>query len=404
MQHKGMMLINNKKTTKFVSLIGGLAYLVATLLVLLVVVAYYQVFLRLASGELSLDLYTHLTLLIQGMDGVVHRLFHYSVAGLAYLFGMNVLQSAVFTLLFYSFAAGVMLYFALSHYLKEVLGRQWILTLTVTLMVIAAIRLPAIHPYIFLGIGSPNPMHNPTTITVKPFAFATVLLMVYAAGNRTQKQFFVAVAAASVCLLLSVYAKPNFVIALIGAAPFILAYLASQNPMPAGRLRWFALPLALGLLALALQYVFLFGSAGDSDGGIGFGWVSAAGARGVNVNPFVAKMQLAAFPIAALILLPGILKDRLYVFSLLLFIVAALQSLLLHETGPRMYHGNFGWGVTIVAPMLFAAALGYAVRQMHTSWQSIPLWKSAVLVLIYLLHVDSGVRYLFQLLTGPSYH
>lgn len=222
--------------------------------------------------------------------------------------------------------------------------------------------------------------------------------------DRTSRQFFTGIAWACVCTLLSAYAKPNFALALIGATPLYLGYLAWQHPLTPGRLYWMALPMLFAFLALALQFVIKFGAPEVADGGIGFGWISVAGARGVNVNPLIGLVQLAAFPIVAVLLLPSIFKDRLYVFSLLLFIVAALQYLLLHETGSRMYDGNFGWGRMIVAPLLFAAALGYVLRLIATSWQSIPMWRSAVLVLIFLSHLDSGIRYLFQLLTQSSYY
>lgn len=379
----------------------GLSWLAVASLALLVAMVYYHVFNRAVEGALASDFNTHINIAASGMSDSVHRLFHHTLAGFSTLTGVNVRDAAAIVVLFYAVMVGVLLYLILAHYLRGVVATQWIVLLSLSLMVIAGMHVPALHPFIYLGIGSPNPLHNPTTIAVKPFAFAVVLSMLYATGDRTSRQFFASVALASVCTLLSAYAKPNFAFALVGATPFFLGYLAWQYPLPPGRLRWLALPMVFALMALAVQFMIKFGAPDSTGGGIAFAWRTVADSRGI--HPLLGLLLLSAFPAAVLCLIPGILKDRLYVFSLMLFVVAALQFLSLHETSARIFHGNFGWGRLIVVPLLFTAALGYVLRQFVTDRVMIPDWKAILLVLVYLLHMISGIRYLVQLSTESNF-
>lgn len=395
-------LVNHVKVDLF--RVAGilLSWLAVTSLALLVAMVYYHVFNRAAEGALASDFIAHINIAASGTSESVHLLFHNTLAAFSTLTGVNVRDAAAIILLFYVVIAGALLYLVMAYYLKGVVATQWIVLLTLSLMVIAGIHVPQLHQFIYFGIGSPNVLHNPTTIAVKPFAFAVALSMICASGDRTARQFFACVVLASVGVMLSAYAKPNFALALIGATPLFLGYLYWKHPMPPGKLYWLALPMVFALIVLAVQFMFKFVTPDSTGGGIAFGWITVAGTRGL--HPLLGILLLTAFPLVVLFLIPRILRDRFFVFSLMLFLVAALQYLFLHETGTRMYHGNFGWGRQIVVPLLFATALGYTLRQFATDRSMFPFWKRILLVAIYLLHLVSGFQYFLQLSMESSYH
>lgn len=229
-----------------------------------------------------------------------------------------------------------------------------------------------------------------------------MLLIIYATEHRSTREFFLSVGFTSIAVVLSAYAKPNFVLAFIGAAPLFLGYIAYKYPMPPGRLKWLALPIVSALIVLAVQFMFKFYTPDSTGSGIGFGWITVSGSRGL--HPIVGLLLLTAFPLVVLILIPNILRDRLFVFSLILFLVAAFQYLFLHETGTRMDAGNFGWGRQIIVPLLFAASLGYTVKQYSNDRSIFPVWKRIILLSIYSLHIFSGLQYFMQLSTEASYY
>lgn len=405
------MINNRKNVLPYSNLSVKLAALIPSLIVIAV---YYIIIERAVFGYLSSDFPAHLNIIANGSSASVHQLYHYTVRAYSFLTGLDFQSASVHVTLTYALAAASVIYLILRNYLVEILEWHWILILLSTLFLISAIWLPFIHPQIYLRIGTPNPMHNPTSFAAKPFAFGIFLLFIFMIEARAKIQIVFASAAASLLVILSGYAKPNFNLAFIFAAPlylfisFALSYNASAkadlslNPKEdalRGRNVYIFAPIAVALGVLSAQYLFKFDS--DQGGGIGFGIANIASLN--NVNPYIALIQLSAFPLILIFLIPRILKDRFFLFALLLFVVSFLQFFFLLETGNRVNHGNFGWGRMIVAPLLFSSALGFLVREWLNRNGSVADWRLIIPSLVYLAHLVSGVVYMTKLSFGTSF-
>ncbi len=297
----------------------------------------------------------------------------------------------------------VIAYFAIR---KEVPGLKSseIAALDFVLNVVSAIYVPFFNKYPYLGQGSPNIWHNPTSIAVKPFAlFAFVLFSDMVMESRKsdfEKNIPLGKAiAAAILLILTCLAKPCFV-QVFYPAIFTLMVLwlimyKGKNFKTALQLFLVCLP---SLIVMIMQLVIAFYTSGGESEGIAIMPFVVAGARTPSI--LISTILLLAFPVVMLVL-AAIRKSLNWGDALGWFMVlwGLIWRLFLVEKGERLYHGNFSWGYMLAVFLGFYTAVKnylklYFRDQMTGNKRG---FGFILATFVLALHFISGLYYVFYI-------
>lgn len=280
------------------------------------------------------------------------------------------------------------------------------------LNLVSAVYMPWFNEKPYLGQGSPNPWHNPTTLVVRPVAVLIFVLVTgeclrvqrsgFAKGQglRIWKGFLLAL-----LLVLSNFCKPSFV-QIFYPGIFILMFLW----LFAYRFRNF--PLGMQLLVCCLPSVALMGmqfltafynETNEESAGVIIAPFKVAGLYTDNIA--FSTLLLLAFPLA--IALCSIVRrtfDWTDGFAWIMLAAGAAEKFLLAEGGSRLWHGNFSWGYILAVYLLWFISIrdfaAWKCTFAHSSgvkkWISITAWVLCGVIL--LAHLVSGIYYLYYLI------
>ncbi|MDO5131667.1 MAG: hypothetical protein Q4D81_01645 [Eubacteriales bacterium] len=279
----------------------------------------------------------------------------------------------------------------------------------------SAIYVPRFNKTPYLGQGSPNPWHNPTTIIVRPIGLLIFLIVMgecvraqragFGKGNglRVWKGFLIAV-----LLLLSNLSKPSFV-QIFYPAIFVLMFL------------WLFIyrgknfPLGMQLLVCCLPSVALmgmqflsafYGNTNSDSAGIVIAPFKVAGLYTDNIA--ISTLLVLAFPlfIAFCSLVRGAF-DWTSAFAWIMLLAGMAEKFLLAEGGSRMAHGNFSWGYILgVYFVWFIGIRDFAVWQKSLSARRdgdgaalrvLSVFALFICGVLLLAHLISGIYYLYYL-------
>lgn len=276
--------------------------------------------------------------------------------------------------------------------------------LDLVLHLVSAIYVPFFNKEPFLGQGSPNIWHNPTTIAVRPIALLIFVLVASMVIQSRQEEFEKSIpvgkaVAAGLLLILSCLAKPSFVQvfypAIFTLMVIWLIMFRGKNLRTAIQLMLMCLP---SLVVMILQFVIAFYSGNGNSGGITIAPFEVAGARTPSIA--ISMLLLLAFPVLMLIL-TAIRKGLTWGDALawLMLLWGTVWRLLLAEKGERMYHGNFTWGYMLAVYLVWYAAVRsylklYFSEQMTGNKRGVGF---ALATLVLVLHLVSGIYYLIYL-------
>ena len=109
-----------------------------------------------------------------------------------------------------------------------------------------------------------------------------------------------------------------------------------------------------------------------------------------------------AFPIIVLILnIEKIKKVSIFSFVWISEIISIAQANIIVEEGPRMLHGNWGWGSLGMTYILFVISIIYLINNTK-KWKSLLKYKKVGVILAYIILVINiwyGYEYLVYYLT-----
>lgn len=283
----------------------------------------------------------------------------------------------------------------------------------VALSFVSAIYVPWFNSKPYLGQGSPNPWHNPTTLMVRPIGFLIVMIVMGEClrvkrggfrkknGLRLWKGILIAV-----LLLLSNLSKPSFV-QIFYPAIFLLMFfwLFTYH----GR----NFPLGMQLLVCCLpscalmgaQFISAFYSGSNSDAaGVVFAPFKVAGLYTDNIA--VSTLLVMAFPL--LVCLFSIFRRTFGwtdYFAWVMLLVGMAEKFLLAESGSRMTHGNFSWGYILGLYFIWFSGI-----RLYTMWahsldegaggvkKTVSITAFALCGAVLFLHLLSGAYYLYYLI------
>lgn len=229
----------------------------------------------------------------------------------------------------------------------------------------------------YLGVFSPNPLHNPTQMGVQGFivlAFCLVVDLLSYENDRTYRPIFFHVESGTrkyyvllaAVLFLSTVMKPTFAEMFIPTVAFFMlgSWVARLIRGDAPGLYFrkclvmllCAIPALLYMLIQFLAF-FLFGGAVYSEGGLVITkWLEVW--KLFSDNVFLSVLLGMAFPLYVLLLdTRFFLKSIAGRLALLGYGIAFLEAAILGEEGSRMSHGNFLWPLMSGMLLLWLVAL-----------------------------------------------
>ena len=256
------------------------------------------------------------------------------------------------------------------------------------LMIVAPILPPQMHPSVFLiGFFSPNPYHNATFITSKPFCL--LLLLAVAAAFRPNAGRSV-VGWLVVTVLLAAISKPNYIVCVVPAA-CLFALWRQRRHEP---VRW---PAVVTLILMAAIVVVVAARAYRTEGSEGATIVLAPFAVlrfYTDIGPSLLGKLLAsvAFPLAVVAMWPELLRRPDVWLAWAATIVGVGQGYLLAEAGPRMDHANLLVGASQAVFVLMVVSAG-AFMSLPSAVDTTERLRRWCAVGVLLLHVASGYRH-----------
>lgn len=258
--------------------------------------------------------------------------------------------------------------------------------------------IPWYNPDVYAGQVPPNIWHNPTTICVRPFAFAAFLLILrllkeYEEEQKklTAKTWLLLAGLLVLCNL----AKPSFVqIAVLGLAVYLLILLAHTRGKAFGFCVQQASAFIPCVCVMLWQMVVSFGTSSSAEGGIEIAWFDVMGATSPSI-PFSLLLGFL-FPLYTVLTNIRIVKERDVQVTFFMWLAGFLEAASLAETGYRRYHGNFGWGYVLSAFLVYVIAFRYFLkRNREYDYQNL---KDRFLVLgdwvIFILQFFIGIYYI----------
>lgn len=341
------------------------------------------------------DLPLHISMIIE--DGWYYSFTAYAYKALHVLFGGNTIGIALMLAIIST--ATIYVTEKAVCYLGKFKENSWYtLLLALCTNLVMPIYIQSIGAHRYVSYQSANVWHNSTYICMKLFALMTFLYYwkleeKYRKGITWREWITFA--------LLNVVTtgiKPSFLLAfspIMGI--FLLVDLWKRVPFK--RIFIFGAAMLPSGLVVLWQNAVLFGS----DTG-----------NGMTINPWytfslhadrpkVAVILSAAFcGLAALVTLKDVIKEKKYLFIVLMAILGFLEALCLVESGKRSVDGNFLWGYSFC---LFVLFLYTAVKCFHgysckTLFQKIIY---VVMTFVYGWHLYCGILYFVRLVCGESF-
>ncbi len=251
----------------------------------------------------------------------------------------------------------------------------------------------------YIGYQNANMWHNSTYIVMR-FAAVLVLTSYLKIAQKKAvgwKDWIIF----SLLLAFSTAVKPSF---LIVFAPIMAVELVIDlvKKVPFKTLFFFGCSVIPSLIVLLWQSLVLFG---DDTG------------NGYAISPFTALMQRGDHPKVTLILsvlFPLIVflahvrdfyRDRLYSFSLLVWLMGFSEVFLFTETGTRGGDSNFMWGYSIALFVLFLVSMVKLVfdYKKKTDKKALDVIYLCVATFTLVWHAVSGIWYFVLLFSGVTY-
>jgi hypothetical protein len=314
-----------------------------------------------------------------------HPLFHLVLIALSG--GINPLVAPGVVVFILASALGVRAWLT-----AELLSRECRLSAASILVLCLALALAMPLPNwwggdIYQGNVSPNAWHNPTIVFAMPFALALFMIATRALEAPTVAKTALTGTAAALSLL----AKPNYVMAF--GPCFATALLQSLGvEFRAHRMRLAVLCnrvlMALGPPALVLvaQYALF-----SQEGGIIYAPFAVWGLYCREHYYWGSILIGTLFPLAVVACYPlEANRSRPVVLAWATLAVAIATFALFAESGDRIRHANFAWGMTLSDHVLFVVSVAFLFQQRG-------LVRRAICLGVLGLHASSGavalVRY-----------
>jgi hypothetical protein len=261
---------------------------------------------------------------------------------------------------------------------------QRVAAASVALLVVGPILPWSFEPDQYLvGYFAPNPYHNATFTTAKPFCLWLVIVAAAAlAGSRRHL-----IAAALAAVALTAVSKPNYLTCLVPALVVAAAWrLVTRRDVAWGGVIAIVLPATAAVLLMQIVY-------GEREMSVVVAPFAAL-SYFVAIGPGLVLQLLGAlaFPLAVIVLWPRLLARPELGLAWGATVVAFAEAYLLGESGQRMNHGNLlvaASQAVFVLMVVSAAAFASLPAPDRTSERV----RRAIAAALFVLHLVGGARH-----------
>ncbi len=319
-------------------------------------------------------------------------LFYQSVALLVWLLPINYDTAGLVVTLGHVVLTAALIFVLLRH---QVAARLVAMAVTLILMLIMPMNLSSPFDWnaLYFGYIPVTPYHNTTLTVLKLYALALGWLVALIFQGRQSRNMLWLVA---IVTLLSIAAKPNYVIALLPASGLYALYLLLRGQR---QLDWRMLIVfwSAAVIGLGLGFVQTFlNPSGVLSGGIALDPFAFIARYEPISRWLLVKLLLSVlFPLLVYLLhWHAAWRDHRLNMAWLTFFSGAAAFYLLVETGFRAGDGNFFWGAMAASFVLFVASAQFWLMQ------SAPLrrgqllrigWRDGLCLAAGILHFVSGI-------------
>ncbi len=340
------------------------------------------------------DLPLHISMIIE--DGWYYSFTAYAYKALHVLFGGTTVGIAL--MLAVISVATIYVTEKAVCYLGKYKETNWYtLLLALCTNLVMPIYIQSVGAHRYVSYQSANVWHNSTYICMKLFALMTFLYYwkleeKYREGISAREWIIFAV-----LNVITTGIKPSFLLAfspIMGI--FLLVDLFKKVPFK--RIFIFGASMLPSGLVILWQNAVLFGS--DTGNGMSLNpWYTFS----LHADrPKVAVILSAAFcGVVALVTLRDVLKEKKYLFIVLMAILGFLEALCLVESGKRSVDGNFLWGYSFCLFILFLYTAIKCFRYPRKT--VIQKVISIGMAVVYGWHLYCGILYFVRLVCGESF-
>lgn len=302
--------------------------------------------------------------------------------------------------------AGTYRYFLSQKKLTEVIGNnqssnRWLtVVLAISMLFVFAIPIPGYFTddsFMYIGTYVPNVWHNSTILFLFPFA----LLLFELSYRQLQVYDGKRNAWILVLIVLNLFIKPSYFFVFICVYPLLLLFNYKFK-----KEFWMSIiPLIVGFFFLMVEY-----------------WIIYKTAKPINKeassviflpfyrNPEFGDLYLIPVSLFFSLLFPvlysvfniqKVVKNQLFWYTILSFVVSVLIFFFISESGPRASHGNFYWQIVICTWISFFSALLALLKDIKLEGKTI---KNVLLLSAFFIHVLVGLVYFLRLLITGYYY
>jgi len=251
--------------------------------------------------------------------------------------------------------------------------------------------------FFYIGNYVPNVWHNSTILFLFPFA----MLLFELSYKQLEKYTSSRNIWIFLLILLNLCIKPSYFFVFIIVYPILLLFKYKLK-----KEFWLSIiPLVIGFFFLILEYWIIYKTTTPAN----------KEASSVIFMPFYRNPEFAdlgllpvsmAFSLLFPLLytffnLPKLMKNRLFWYTFLSFIVSVLIFLFISESGPRASHGNFYWQIVVTTWFCFFVTLLALVKDFKFYGKT---FKNMMLATVFSIHVIIGVVYFVKILVTGSYY
>jgi len=253
----------------------------------------------------------------------------------------------------------------------------------------------------YYGKIVPNIWHNPTTMSVFPFAillFWKQLKVLESDKPISGKAILTII----MLIVINIFIKPSFFIVF---TPVTLIFILKKHKLSVEFIKN-TIPIITGLILLYFMHKMIYtldlGNYNNSSGKIALAKPFEAWTYFVPLWYIpISFVHSLALPILYIILYrKEVFKNKMINYSLILTVFGFLISIFLIEEGSRKFHGNFMWQNIICSYLLIMSISAAMAVKFFTEERCTIKFK--VLSVIFILHALSGIIYIIKMFVTGS--
>lgn len=349
---------------------------------------------------------------MQSIQVISYPIWHICVALSTRLLAVPAIEAARFMNAVFTIFTMIIIRWTLEMFVDSNISQRIKNYITLALTFVSAICIPLYNNRkIYLGQGSINPWHNPTYMSVKPFAIICFLMFISLYKIDTEEKIKILTkdfnkqniifVVFSVFVLISTFAKPSFLQVFL---PSVIVFLIIELISSKGRIFSFCLKSALAFIPVELilihQYIVVFGSQATTDNKVEFSFFEIWKHYSSNIP--LSIILFFAFPIYVLIIFrKKIFEDKEILIAIIMVLVGTIQFSLLAESGSRRWDMNFIWGYMLAGLILWIVTT-IKFLQIYIKEKEVKHYKLKIIIgcTIFFIHFISGIYYFNLLWNG----